>query len=183
MRGFYGEPLYIERAQGAYLFTRDGRKILDGGSGAIVSNVGQGREELAKLAAEVVAQVNYVVPIWISPERERLVARLAKWTPPGLNRFFFTSGGSEAVEMAIKFAIFYHSLKGKTAQEPDRLTPALVSRQYFGRTLGQHQSRPAQELRASAVRLAEDSAVYCYRCPWEKTYPGCDLECANDARR
>ncbi len=105
MRGFYGEPLYIERAQGAYLFTRDGRKILDGGSGAVIANIGQGREELAKLAAEVVARVNYVVPVWISPERERLATRLAGWTPPGLRRFFFTSGGSEAVEMALKFAI------------------------------------------------------------------------------
>ncbi len=105
MRGPYGDPLYIERAQGAYLFTRDGRKILDGGSGAVVSNVGQGREELAQLAAEAVAQLNYVLPSWISPARERLVARLRGWTPPGLSRFFFTSGGSEAVEAALKFAI------------------------------------------------------------------------------
>jgi len=178
MRGFYGEPLYIERAQGAYLFTRDGRKILDGGSGAIVSNVGQGREELAKLAAEVVAQINYVVPIWISPERERLVARLSKWTPPGLKRFFFTSGGSEAVEMAIKFAIFYHNLKGRTRKT------RIVSRRlsYHGNTLGALSASTNRARRKNFEEMLFDwpkiSPSYCYRCPWEKTYPGCDLECA-----
>ncbi len=158
MRGFYGEPLCIERAQGAYLFTRDGRRILDGGSGAVVANVGHGREELARLAGEEVARLNYVVPIWVSPSRERLVKRLAGWTPPGLNRFFFTSGGSEAVESAIKFAIFYQSLKGRPQKKRIISREVLLSWQHARGALGQRQSRPAAELRARAVRLAEDSA-------------------------
>src|SRR3984893_6960093 len=105
------EPLMIERAEGPWLYTRDGRKILDAGAGAVVVNIGQGREELAQLAAEEVRRLNYVVPVWATPERERLTARLSRWTPPGLNRFFFASGGSEAVEAAIKFAIMYHKTK------------------------------------------------------------------------
>ncbi len=91
------EPLCIERAEGPWLFTSDGRRILDAGGGAVVVNVGQGREELAQLAADQVARLNYIVPVWTSAARNRLVERLARWTPPGLNRFFFTSGGSEAV--------------------------------------------------------------------------------------
>jgi len=178
MRGFYGEPLYIERAQGAYLFTRDGRKILDGGSGAVISNVGQGREELAKLAAEVVAQLNYVVPVWISPERERLVARLAGWTPPGLKRFFFTSGGSEAVEMALKFAIFYQSLKGRP--QKTRIVSRWLS--YHGNTLGALSASGNRARRKHFDQVLIDwpkiGPSYCYRCPWLKTYPECGVQCA-----
>src|SRR5438105_13664317 len=127
----HGEPLRIDRAEGAYLFTRDGRKILDAAGGAVVVNIGQGREEIAKLAAEQLAELDYIVPVWLSPARERLVKRLAQWTPRGLNRFFFTSGGSESVESAIKFAIFYHSIKGHPQKK------LIVSRwlAYHGNTL------------------------------------------------
>src|SRR5260370_35235993 len=104
----------MERAEGPWLYTRDGRKILDAGAGAVVVNIGQGREEIAKLAAQEVARLNYIVPVWSSPARERLCARLARWTPPGLNRFFFTSGGSEAVEAALKFPLMdQKAVKGK----------------------------------------------------------------------
>ena len=47
--------------------------------------------------------------------------RLARWTPPGLNHFFFASGGSEAVEAAIKFALMYHKVKGRPQQEENHL--------------------------------------------------------------
>jgi adenosylmethionine-8-amino-7-oxononanoate aminotransferase len=79
-------PLHIERAEGAYLYTRDGHKLLDAGSGAVVVNIGQGREELAKIAEETVRRLNYVVPVWVTTEREKLVNRLAGWTPPWLRR-------------------------------------------------------------------------------------------------
>ena len=125
-------PLHIERAEGAYLYTKDGRKLLDAGSGAVVVNIGQGREELAQLAAETIRKLNYIVPVWVSTEREKLVNRLAGWTPPGVNRFFFTSGGSEAVEAAIKFAMLYQKVKGKPSKKK------IISRQfsYHGNTLG-----------------------------------------------
>src|SRR5271155_4065374 len=107
------EPLMIERAEGPWLYSSAGRKILDASAGAVVVNIGQGREELARLAADEVARLNYILPVWSSPARERLTERLARWTPPGLNRFFYTSGGSESVEAALKFAIYYHALKGR----------------------------------------------------------------------
>ncbi|HEX4209220.1 MAG TPA: aminotransferase class III-fold pyridoxal phosphate-dependent enzyme, partial [Candidatus Binataceae bacterium] len=126
------EPLMIERAEGPWLYSRHGRKILDASAGAVVVNIGQGREELARVAADEVAQLNYILPVWSSPARQRLTERLAQWTPPGLNRFFFTSGGSEAVEAAIKFAIMYHKVKGHPGKRK------IVSRwlSYHGNTLG-----------------------------------------------
>ena len=126
------DPLVIERAEGPWLYTRDGRKILDAAAGAVVVNIGQGRAELARVAAEEVARVNYVLPVWSTAERERLTARLVRWTPAGLNRFFFTSGGSEAVEMAIKFALMYQKVHGRPGRKK------IISRwfSYHGNTLG-----------------------------------------------
>ena len=178
LRGPYGEPLHIERAEGAYLYTRDGRKLLDASSGAIVVNVGQGRRELAELAREQVERLNYVLPLWVSPPRERLVERLARWTPPGLDRFFFTSGGSEAVEAAIKFAFLYHRVRGR--QTRTRIVSRRLS--YHGNTLGALSVSGNRARRADFEHVLFDwpkiPPSYCYRCPWERSYPGCDLECA-----
>ncbi len=177
MKSIY-RPLRVERAEGTYLFTDDGQKILDAASGAVVVNIGQGREEIAQLAAEQVRQLNYVLPIWISPARERLVERLARWTPPGLNRFFFTSGGSESVEAALKFAIYYHSLKGRP--EKKRFISRWFS--YHGNTLAALSVSGNLARRAGFEHALFDwpkiPPSYCYRCPWEKTYPGCELDCA-----
>jgi adenosylmethionine-8-amino-7-oxononanoate aminotransferase len=172
------DPLVIERAEGAWLYTRDGRKILDAGAGAVVVNVGQGREEIAQLAADVVRRLNYVVPVWATPERERLTARLARWTPPGLNRFFFASGGSEAVEAAIKFAIMYHKTKGHPQKKK------IISRwlSYHGNTLGALSVGGNRGRRADYEHVLFDwphiGPPYCYRCPWGKSYPGCGMDCA-----
>jgi adenosylmethionine-8-amino-7-oxononanoate aminotransferase len=171
-------PLHVERAEGPYLFTSDGRKILDGGSGAVVVNIGQGREELALLAAEQIRQLDYIVPIWTSPARARLVERLARWTPEGLNRFFFTSGGSESVEAALKFAIYYHRVRGRPKKK------RFISRwfSYHGNSFGALSVSGNRARRADFEHVLFDwpkiPPSYCYRCPWEKTYPGCDLDCA-----
>jgi adenosylmethionine-8-amino-7-oxononanoate aminotransferase len=171
-------PLCVERAEGAYLYTSDGQRLLDAGGGAVVVNIGQGREELAKLAEATVRRLNYVVPVWISPERERLVARLARWMPGESRRLFFTSGGSEAVEMAIKFAILYHKVQGRASRKK------IISRRlsYHGNTMGALSA-------GSSLRRADYEHVlfdwpkipppYCYRCPWGKSYPSCELECAD----
>ncbi|HVN88794.1 MAG TPA: aspartate aminotransferase family protein [Candidatus Binataceae bacterium] len=172
------DPLMITRAEGPWLYTNDGRKILDGAAGAVVVNIGQGREEIARVAAESVASVNYVLPIWSHDSRERLTQRLKKWTPPGLDRYFFTSGGSEAIEMAIKFALMHHRTHGRPGKKK------IISRwlSYHGNTLG------ALSVGGNRVRRADYEHVlfdwphidppYCYRCAWKKSYPGCGIDCA-----
>jgi len=104
MRGPH-DPLRIERAEGPWLYASNGLKILDAGGGAVVVNIGQGRCEIAEVAARTIANLDYIVPVWTSPERERLVERLSRWTPAGLTRFFFTSGGSEANYTAMLCAL------------------------------------------------------------------------------
>jgi adenosylmethionine-8-amino-7-oxononanoate aminotransferase len=177
MRGPH-DPLFIERAEGAYLYTRDGHKILDGGAGAVVVNIGQGRAEIAEVARDTIARLDYVVPVWSSPERGRLAARLANWTPGDLKRFFFTSGGSESVEAALKFAILLHKTRGHASKS-----------KIIGRRLSYHGNSLAALSAGGSARRADYEHVlldwpkigpsYCYRCPWGKSYPGCDIDCAS----
>ncbi len=177
IRGPY-EPLLIDHAEGAWLYTADGRKILDAAAGAVVTNIGQGREEIAQLAANEMRRANYVVPIWSTPQRQRLVKRLARWTAPGLTRFFFTSGGSEAVEAALKFALMYHKVHGR----PRRTKIIAREASYHGNTIAAL-SAGGSLRRADYEQVLLDwpkiKPSYCYRCPWGKTYPGCDIDCAN----
>ncbi|HEV7987371.1 MAG TPA: aminotransferase class III-fold pyridoxal phosphate-dependent enzyme, partial [Candidatus Binataceae bacterium] len=177
IRGPY-EPLLIDHAEGAWLYTADGGKILDAAAGAVVTNIGQGREEIAQLMAEEVRRANYVVPIWSTPQRQRLVERLARWTPPGLTRFFFTSGGSEAVEAALKFALMYQKVNGR----PERTKIIAREASYHGNSIAAL-SAGGSLRRADYEHVLFDwpkiKPSYCYRCPWDKTYPGCDIDCAD----
>ena len=107
-----GKPIHITRGEGVYLYTDDGREILDGAGGAIVSNIGHGRTEVADVARESVLKLDYIIPPWNCDEREALVQRLqSSWLPPEFNRFHFTSGGSEAIESAIRIAQMYFAAK------------------------------------------------------------------------
>src|ERR1700731_867858 len=176
MRGPH-DPIRIERAEGPCLYTSDGHKILDAGGGAVVVNIGQGRREIAEAAARTISKLDYIVPVWTSAERERLVGRLTRWTPAGLSRFFFTSGGSESVEAALKFAILYPKARGK--QSKSKIIGRRFS--YHGNTIAAL-SAGGSGRRADYEHILLDwpkiDPTYCYRCPWGKTYPSCDLDCA-----
>ncbi|HVN64558.1 MAG TPA: aminotransferase class III-fold pyridoxal phosphate-dependent enzyme, partial [Candidatus Binataceae bacterium] len=177
LRGAH-EPLRIERAEGPWLYTATGHRILDAGAGAVVVNIGQGRKEIAEVAARAIRNLDYVVPLWTSPERERLTERLKSWTPAGVTRFFFASGGSESVEAALKFAILYHKVRGRASKRK------IIGRRfaYHGNTIGAL-SAGGSTRRADYQHVLLDwpkiEPSYCYRCPWNKTYPGCGLDCAN----
>jgi len=104
----------IARGEGPYIFDTNGKRYLDGLSGLFVVQVGHGREELADAAAKQARELAYF-PIWsyAHPKAVELSERLASLTPGDLNKVFFTTGGSEAVESAWKLARAYFKLAGK----------------------------------------------------------------------
>ena len=96
----------FERSEGPYLYTKDGKKILDAAGGAIVSNIGYGRQEVADVIARAVKNNSYILPPFLTPEREALLDELREhWLPPHLSRIHLSSGGSEANESAVKLDI------------------------------------------------------------------------------
>ena len=108
-----GRGIDIVRADGAYLYTRSGDALLDAAGGAIVVNIGHGVRSVVDAVAKATLETTYVVPPWLTPARQAMVEALeAHWLTPGLRRIHATSGGSEAVESAIKLALMYHAARG-----------------------------------------------------------------------
>src|SRR5712691_5754236 len=97
-------PLILTKGKGALLWDIDGNEYVDGTCGLWQCAVGHGRPELAEAAAEQMRTLEFYASFWnFSNEPSiRLAAKLAELSPPGLDRVFFTNGGSEGVETAIK---------------------------------------------------------------------------------
>jgi taurine--2-oxoglutarate transaminase len=102
------EPIAIDHAEGVYLYTPEGRRILDFNSQLMSVNIGHGDRRVADAIADQLTKVAYVQPsLFVTEARARLGAKLAEITPGDLDKVFFTLGGAEAIENAIKFARHY----------------------------------------------------------------------------
>src|SRR6059036_3669201 len=134
--GGYGpdhEIPIITRAEGCYVYDEHGNRYLDGLSGLFCCNAGHGRSEYGEAAARQIEELDfYTLWSYAHPRAIELAARIASLTPGDLNRVFFTSGGSESVESALKLARQYHKLTG----HPNKTK--LVAREiaYHGTSLG-----------------------------------------------
>jgi adenosylmethionine-8-amino-7-oxononanoate aminotransferase len=123
----------IVRGEGCYVYDEHGKRHLDGLSALYCVNVGHGRTELAEVAdAQMRELAFYTNWSYAHPRSIELAARIAELAPGNLNRLFFTSGGSEAVESAWKLAKAYHAARG----EPRR--HKLIARKlaYHGTSMG-----------------------------------------------
>ncbi|HEY3924003.1 MAG TPA: aspartate aminotransferase family protein [Acidothermaceae bacterium] len=123
----------IVRGEGAYVYDSKGRRYLDGLAGLFVSMVGHGRDEIAEAAARQSKELAYF-PLWsyAHPRAIELAERLANLAPGDLNRVFFTTGGSEAVESAWKLARQYFRAIG----QPSRYKVISRDIAYHGATMG-----------------------------------------------
>jgi adenosylmethionine-8-amino-7-oxononanoate aminotransferase len=123
----------IVRGEGPYVYDQHGKRYLDGLSGLYTSQIGHGRQELADAAGRQAATLGYF-PIWsyAHPNAAELAERLADLAPGDLDRVFFTTSGSEAVESAWKLARQYFKLTG----EPGRYKVLSRDVAYHGTTMG-----------------------------------------------
>ena len=126
-------PPIITRGEGVRIFDEGGRSYLDGLSGLFVVQVGHGRVELAETAARQAEKLAFF-PLWsyAHPTAVELAERLASYAPGDLNRVFYTTGGTEAVESAWKLAKQYFKLTGK----PGKYKAISRSIAYHGTTHG-----------------------------------------------
>jgi adenosylmethionine-8-amino-7-oxononanoate aminotransferase len=123
----------IVRGEGQYVFDQNGKRYLDGLAGLFVSQIGHGRTEVAEASARQAAELAYF-PLWsyAHPQAIELADRLAGMAPGDLNRVFFTSSGSEAVESAWKLAKQYFKAIG----QPSRYKVISRSIAYHGTSMG-----------------------------------------------
>src|ERR1017187_7893525 len=123
----------IVSGQGCYVYDADGKRYLDGLSALYCVNAGHGRPEFAEAAATQMRELDFFTTwSYAHPRAIELATAIAAMTPADLNRVFFTSGGSEAVESAIKLARAYHRLTGN-AQKSKIIAREIA---YHGTSLG-----------------------------------------------
>jgi adenosylmethionine-8-amino-7-oxononanoate aminotransferase len=172
----------IVRGEGPYVIDQDGRRLLDFLSGLFTVQIGYSHgEEIGEAAAAQMRELPYYTN-WTygHPRAAELADKLARLAPGAINRSFFVSGGSEAVEAAIKLAREYHSANG----EPLRRKVIARRIAYHGTTYGALSltgitalRTPFEPLMAGVRHVANTNQ---YRCKYCAEAGGCDLRCADE---
>ena len=175
------------RGEGCFIFTSEGRRYLDASGGAAVVTIGHGVEEVARAMSEQAGQLAYVHSSQFHTAiTDRLAQRILALAPRGMRaggRVYFTSGGSEATETALKLARQYWLERG------DRKRWRVISRwqSYHGTTLGalavSGNVRRREPFGPMLPEWGHIHPCFCYRCPLGLQYPSCKVDCADELER
>ena len=171
-------PIPIVRGEGVYLYTEDGRCILDGISSWWVNIHGHSHPKLNEALARQARELEHVIFAGFThrPAVE-LAERLVEILPKGLNRIFYSDNGSTAVEVALKMAYQYWRNRG----EPERRLFVGLKFAYHGDTVGtmsvSEESIFTKAFGDLMFRAARAEAPYCYRCPLGLKRSICAIDC------
>src|SRR5437899_8758270 len=174
-------PLAI-RGEGCWIVDESGRRFLDAAGQAAVVSIGHGVAEIGHAMAEQAAQIAFAhTSQFHTAPAEKLAERLLALAPANFRnggRVYFTSGGSEATETAIKLVRQFHLETG----QPNRYRVLSRRQSYHGSTLGAMSVSGNVARRAPYALLIPEwgliASCFCYHCPFEETFPLCLLDCA-----
>src|SRR5258705_2127791 len=166
-------PMHVVDAEGCYIVDGAGKRYLDFSSQLMCSNLGHKNQAVIDAIARQAQQLSYAMPGYATTDRAELSQLLVEILPKGLNKFFFTTSGTEANEAAFKIA---RMVTGKTK---------IISRyrSYHGSTMGSIAAtgdprRWAMEPAGKVQGVIFAPEVNCYKCPIGHDYPGCGIACA-----
>jgi adenosylmethionine-8-amino-7-oxononanoate aminotransferase len=171
-------PLHVARAEGVYLYTSDGRRILDAISSWWVNVHGHANPRIAEAIAAQARKLEHVIIAGFTHDAaEELAARLRQRLPPEMTHLFFSDDGSTAVEVALKIAVQHFSNQERTQKSEI----VALEHGYHGDTAGAMSvsddspfTKPFQSMRYPVHRV---HSAYCYRCPVGLTRATCHIEC------
>lgn len=165
-------PFNIESAKGVYLYDRSGKRILDFSSQLMNVNVGHGDQRVTDAVMKQMQEVSYVHPGMTTEARADLGRKLSEIAPGTLNRTFFTNGGTEAIEHAMKLARMYTG----------RHKIISLYQSYHGATYGALSAggdpRGLPHDSQGVPNIIHVENPYFYRCPWNSKTEG---ECCDNA--
>ncbi len=172
------------RGEGCWIVDAEGRRYLDASGQAAVVSIGHGVQEIGLAMAEQSGRIAFAHTTQFHSEpAEKLAERVLAIAPKNFRtggRVYFTSGGSEATETAIKLARQYFL----EIQQPSRYRVLARRQSYHGSTLGAMSLSGNVARRAPYAPLIPEwghvAPCFCYHCPFGKTYPECNLACADD---
>src|SRR5271169_4876708 len=167
-------PLHIADAEGCYFTDASGKKYLDLSAQLICVNLGYKNKAVIESIEKQARTLPYISPGFASDARAELSQLLLEVLPEGLNKFFFTTSGTDANEAAVKIARMY---TGKSK---------IISRyrSYHGSTAtsigltGDPRRWPAQPM-GTGQGIIFAPEVNCYACPIKHTYPSCNVACVD----
>jgi adenosylmethionine-8-amino-7-oxononanoate aminotransferase len=174
----------IVKGNGVYIYDNKGKEYIDIACGAGLANIGYGNEEVAEAMYKQATTHNFAESIKFTSEaQENLAKKIIDLSPKGMGKVWFCSGGAEANETALKMSRQYHLETGNP------LKYKIISRwqSYHGNTIGALSMSGRTPWRKAytpyLLNFPHISPSYCYHCPFGKTYPGCDIDCALDLER
>ncbi len=185
---FYRSPRKFyptaERAEGIYIYDIEGKRYLDCSGGAVVVGIGHGVKEVADAMLKQAGRIAFAHGSQFTTAAAiELASKLVKFSPAGMTKVYFLSGGSEAIETAMKLARQYQVERGTPSKYK------VISRwtSYHGNTmgalaLGGHTGRRKHYL-PLMQHTPHIAPAYCYRCPFGATPENCSLECALDLEK
>jgi adenosylmethionine---8-amino-7-oxononanoate aminotransferase len=171
-------PLRVVRAEGVYLHTADGRKILDAVSSWWVNLHGHANPQIAAAIAEQARKMEHVILAGFTHDAaEELARRLRRWVMPELTHLFFSDDGSTAVEVALKLAVQYFS----NQQRGEKREIVALEHGYHGDTAGamsvSDDSPFTDPFRSMRYPVHRAHSAYCHRCPVGLKRETCHIEC------
>ncbi|PYV08043.1 MAG: aspartate aminotransferase family protein, partial [Acidobacteria bacterium] len=170
---YYSEPLVLERGKGLQLYDVDGREYLDFFGGILTVIAGHCNDRITDALVEQARRLQHVSTLFPTEAQVELAETLARITPGRLQKSFFTNSGTEANETAVLMARAYTG----------RHEVVALRHGYSGRSALAMSLTGNLAWRVGGPGLpgvVHAHNAYCYRCPFEKTYPDCDLICARD---
>ncbi|HTR46881.1 MAG TPA: adenosylmethionine--8-amino-7-oxononanoate transaminase [Verrucomicrobiae bacterium] len=176
-------PIRVTRAEGVYLHTDDGRKLIDGISSWWVNLHGHGHPAMVAAIAEQAAKIDHVLLAGFTHAAvEELRDRLQKVLPAGLTHIFFSDDGSTAVEVALKMAVQYWQNAGR----PQKKSIVALEHAYHGDTVGAMSVGADSDFTSPFASFLfpvhRVHSAYCFRCPVGKTRATCDIDCLERLR-
>lgn len=179
-RSFRANYLNALHGENIYIYDTEGNQFIDGCCGALVTNLGHAVPEITSAIAAQLGKLEFAHPSrWSCQVVEEAAAAVADFSPGDLNNVWFVSGGSEAIESAVKLSRqFYVERDGKSSSK--HLTIGRWN-SYHGSTIGTMAIAGSMARRRVFSPLFAESpkieATYCYRCPFELSYPSCGVRC------
>lgn len=171
-------PIEIERAGGVWLYSKDGRKIIDAVSSWWVNIHGHANLRIAEAISAQARKMEHVILAGFTHEpAEELASRLRKWVAPSITHMFFSDDGSTAVEVALKLALQYFSNTGRS----EKREIVALEHGYHGDTAGamsvSDDSPFTDPFRSMRYQVHRVHSAYCYRCPVGLRRESCHIEC------
>jgi adenosylmethionine-8-amino-7-oxononanoate aminotransferase len=179
-----GVPIFV-KGQGVYLWDTEGKRYIDGLASLWNVHIGHGRKEINRAVAAQMDKLAFA-PTLIGPTSVptvQLATKLVKIAPKGLTRVVFTSGGSEANETVIRLVRAYWKAKG----QPEKIKFVSLNQGYHGSSSGAAVlgGIPVfnKQMEPGLPGVLHMARPYCYRCELGKTYPSCQVACADELER